>query len=211
MKIIGVGHYSRTGKDSLANAILASLKETAPHLRVAKRPFAWKLKEIAHDLYAWAGLREPAYYDTPQGEIFRDIVLPAIGKTPVEIWCGVGNGLREQVHVGTWIDYLLKSDLGLDVVVVPDVRFPNEVEAVETEEDSILAKVVRPGYGPKNTKADRALLGYNGWNFIIGGSGRMDELHSWGARLAAYVAGTGSLPFQSDDDRRFCMSVEVLS
>ena len=95
--------------------------------------------------------------------------------------------------------------------MVPDVRFHNEVEAVETEEDSILAKVVRPGYGPKNTKADRALLGYNGWNFIIGGSGRMDELHSWGARLAAYVAGTGSLPFQSDDDRRFCMSVEVLS
>lgn len=213
MKIVGLGHYSRTGKDSFANCLMASLQEQAPHLRVAKRPFAWKLKEIAHELYAWAGLREPAYYDTKHGELFRDVVLPYIGKTPVEIWGAVGNAMRENVYAATWIDYLFKSDLGLDIVLVPDVRFPNETEAADEaiqQGGGFTAKIVRPGYGPRDTKADRALLGYNGWDYVIGGSGAMTELASWASRLAAWLAGTSSLPIQSDDDRRFCLSVEKL-
>lgn len=209
MKILGLGHYSRTGKDSLANACLASLKEQAPHLRVAKRSFAWKMKEITHELYGWAGLREPAYYDTREGEQLRNVVLPHIGKTPVEIWVAFGTpAIREQVYDKTWIDYLLKSDLNLDVLIIPDVRFPNEAEAVQAA-GGTLGKVVRPGYGPKDTVADRALLGFNGWDYIVGGSGRMAELESWGSQFACFLAG-GPRPIQTDADRRYCMSVEVL-
>lgn len=213
MKIVGLGHYSRTGKDTFANCLIDSLKEQAPHLRVAKRPFAWKLKEIAHELYAWAGLREPGYYDTKHGEADRDVTLPYIGKTPVEIWGALGNSLRENVYAATWIDYLFKNDLGLDVVIVPDVRFPNETDATNDavqESGGFTAKIVRPGYGPRNTKADRALLGYNGWGYVIGGSGAVSELASWAARLAVYIAGLGPLPIQPDADRRFCLSVEKL-
>ena len=81
MKIIAVGHYSRVGKDTFANYLTEELNEYAPTLKVTKLNFAWKLKDIAHQLYAWAGVREPEYYDTPGGAIARDVILPALGMT----------------------------------------------------------------------------------------------------------------------------------
>ena len=77
MKIIGLGHYSRTGKDTFANALVQDITDRSRgNTRIKKIPFAWKLKQICHDLYAWDGLREPEFYDTSEGEKFRDIKLP---------------------------------------------------------------------------------------------------------------------------------------
>jgi hypothetical protein len=169
MKIIGLGHYSRTGKDSLANYFVQFGRDLGLH--IAKKSFASKLKEIAHDLYGWAGLKNEAYYNQPNREHERDVVLPALGMTPVDIWVKLGTpAVREQVYDRTWIDYLLKTDHQLDVLVIPDVRFPNEVEAIR-EQGGLLIKVVRGGYGPRNTVADMALNDYTGWDEIIGGGG----------------------------------------
>src|ERR1035437_2708896 len=100
MRIIGLGHYSRTGKDSFANYFLL---HTPGAIKI---PFAWKLKSITHDLYSWAGLREPEYYETPEGALARDIVLPDLGLTPVQVWVKFGTpAVREQVYDKTWIDY----------------------------------------------------------------------------------------------------------
>lgn len=209
MKVIGLGHYSRTGKDSLANALIASLKEYDPSLKVAKIPFAWKLKQISHDLYGWAGMREPEFYETSEGEKYRDIILPAIGKTPVQIWVDLGTpAVREKVYQETWVDYLLKTERDLDVLIVPDVRFPNEIQAMESV-GAILAKVVRPGYGPRKTVADRALLGYAGWHYVIGESGRMGELREWANRFAWWLTG-GVKPVQTDEERASALAVEAV-
>lgn len=67
MKILGLGHYSRTGKDTLANAMIEWFGQFYPELTVKKLPLAWKLKQITYELYAWAGVREPEFYDTPEG------------------------------------------------------------------------------------------------------------------------------------------------
>lgn len=209
MKTIGLGHYSRTGKDSFANALIEALAERDPKCRCRKIPFAWKLKQIAFDLYAWAGMREPGFYDIREGERHRDIVLPAIGKTPVQIWVDLGTpAIRQRVYDRTWIDYLLKSDLGLDVLVIPDVRFPNEVEAIR-QAGGTLIKVVRPGFGPRKTVADRALVDFDGWDFVIGSSGQLRELRHWAARFANALTG-GAIPAQSADERRAAIRVEVV-
>lgn len=210
MKVIGLGHYSRTGKDSLANAIVQNIQADHPGLRVAKIPFAWKLKQICHDLYGWAGMREPEFYDTPEGEPFRDIVLPAIGKTPVQIWVDMGTpAVREKVYDRTWIDYLLKSSHDLDVLLVPDVRFQNEVSAMR-DVGATLIKVVRPGYGPRKTVADRALLGYEGWDYVLGRTGDINELRGWGRVLAHWLADDARQPVQLEQDRRAASAVEVI-
>lgn len=210
MKIIGLGHYSRTGKDTLANSLILSAYERQPGVRVAKRPFAWKLKEICHDLYEWAGLREPEYYDTPEGEKFRDVPLPLLnGMTPVQIWVAFGTpAVRENVYDKTWIDYVLNLS-ELDILIIPDVRFPNEVKAIR-DKGGLLVKVVRPGYGPRPTVADRALVGFDGWDYIAGGSGKMEELHQWGSKLAHWAL-DGPSPIQSAADRRSANSVEVIT
>lgn len=206
MKIIGLGHYSRTGKDTLANAVIAALNEYSPSLRVKKVPFAWKLKQIAHELYGWDGLREPGYYDTREGEKFRDVILPRIGLTPVEIWIKVGNLLRE-VYGKTWIEYVIRGVQDVDVLIVPDVRFPNEVEALR-EADALLGKVVRPGYGPRKSISDRALLPYRGWDFVVGASGKMSELENYGKGIASWLAAGVILPQQDEHEKLAALGVE---
>jgi hypothetical protein len=209
MKIIGLGHYSRTGKDSLANYLIQDLRSSG--LVAKKIPFAWKLKQICHDLYAWDGLREPEFYDTTDGEKFRDIKLPTIGKTPVEIWVAMGTpAVRNNVYMDTWINFVLKSDHQADVIVIPDVRFPNEIQAVR-EAGGWLGKIVRPGYGPRDTVADRALVGYDGWDAVIGRSGLMSELETWALDLSDAISGNVPYPVQSREDKLAALAVEKIS
>lgn len=182
MKIIGLGHYSRTGKDSFANFLIDALQERG--IVAKKIPFAWKLKDVTHQLYGWAGLREAEFYDTKHGEPFRDVVLPSLGMTPVQVWVAFGTpAVREKVYDRTWIDYVLNSNHDCEVLIIPDVRFPNEVAAIR-EQDGTLIKVVRPGFGPRQTVADQALVGFTGWDNVIGSSGRINELHFWASTYA---------------------------
>jgi len=164
--IIGLGHTSRSGKDTFAQALISTLNEMDPKLKAARRSFATKLKDVTCQLYGWAGLQDEAYYNDPVHEHERDVVLPALGMTPVELWVKFGTpAVRQQVYDGSWVDYLLNTDHKLDVVVIPDVRFPNEVEAIR-ERGGHLIKVVRPGYGPRLTVADLALINYTGWDSV---------------------------------------------
>ena len=208
MRILGLGHYSRTGKDTLANYFVDFFKDTS--ICVLKRSFAWKLKQVTFELYAWAGMREPEYYETEEGAKARTVVLPAIGKTPIDIWVDFGTpAVRQCVYDRTWIDYLLKSDLNADMLVIPDVRFPNEVAAIR-DMGGILVKVVRPGYGPKNTVADRALIGRDVWDYVVGAEGSMKSLDQWAVRLASGFLGVSSMPIQRYEDKMRALSVEVL-
>jgi hypothetical protein len=175
-KFIGLGHYSRTGKDTLANFIVSDLRKAG--FSAKKISLAWKLKQIAYELYSWAGMREPEFYDTEEGAPYRDRQL-AFGMTPVQIWVALGTpGVRENVYDRTWIDYVLKTDHPYDVVVVPDIRFPNEIAAFR-DEGAILAKVTRPGVEPRNTVADLALTYYEDWDTIVYNDGSLSDLQDW--------------------------------
>jgi hypothetical protein len=208
MKIIGLGHISRVGKDSLANFILDRAVTEGYSTRIRKQSFAWKLKQITHDLYAWAGMCSPEHYETKEGEKDRDIVLPELGKTPVQVWVDFGTkAVREQVYQETWTNYLLKSNQYCDALIIPDVRFPNETQAIK-DLGGMLVKVVRPGYGPRNTVADRALLGYDGWDLVVGRTGEMEELRLWGYWIADWLSGVRSEPWQSPESRAAALAVE---
>lgn len=207
---IGLGHYSRTGKDTFANYLTAALAERAPHLRVRKRSLAWKLKEITYDLYSWAGMMPPEHYETRDGEKDRDVLLPALGMTPVDVWVAFGTkAVRHHVYDRTWLDYLLRGDHQTDVLIVPDVRFPNEADAIK-EAGGINIKIVRPGYGPRKTIADRALLGYTGWDYVLGSRGSMEALNVATQPFAAWAAGHSKLPAQTPEQRAQELAVECV-
>ncbi len=176
-KYVGLGHYSRTGKDTLANAMVDALERRG--LVAMKLPFAWKLKQIAYELYAWMGLREPEFYETDEGAKLRDVKLQPINKTPVEIWIDFGTpAVREQVYESTWVDYVMKSDHNCDVLIIPDTRFRNEVEAIR-EAGGKHYKILRPGYKPRPTSvADNALIDYDGWDRVISAA-TTAELGNW--------------------------------
>jgi len=190
MKIIGLGHVSRTGKDSLANYLLLALK--CRKITAVKRPFAWKMKHICYELYAWAGHKEPEWYDTQQGEQDRDLILPALGMTPVQLWCKFGTLAGREVYPLTWVHYAVNTPCDAEVLVCSDVRFPNEVQAIH-EKGGVLVKVVRPGYGPE-TEIDKTLEDYDGWDAVVGQSGKMADLQSYARNLADWLKYGGDMP-----------------
>jgi hypothetical protein len=185
MEIIGLGHYSRVGKDTFANYLVDALHEYNPRLTVVKRSFAWKLKEITHELYAWAGLREPEFYEG-EGAALRQVKLPLLGLTPVEVWVKFGDAVRNNVDMDTWLNYLLHLP-SCDVLIIPDVRFLNEVDAIR-EVGGKLYKIVRPGFGPLNTPADKALADYTGWDATFGEDGSILSLQHAATRVAKEIA-----------------------
>lgn len=207
MKIIAVGHYRRVGKDTFANYLIEKARQLAPRLRIEKRSWAWKLKEICHELYGWAGLQGPEYYETEPGASQREVVLPAIGKSPRQIWIDFGTpAVREQVYDRTWLDYLLKGKHDLDVMVIPDTRFLNEAEAV-LDQGGELVKVVRPGFGPGPNKPDRELLEFVRWSNVLGETGELRDLEQWASRYAAWLCG-GEKPRRSAAEIEKALRVE---
>lgn len=210
MKIIGLGHYSRVGKDTFADFLRDHLWAVKPGIRVAKMSLAYKLKLVTHELYAWAGLREPEFYETPEGATYRDIPLDKLGgQTPVDVWVNFGTkAVRNNVWERTWLDYVLNTEHGVDVLIVPDVRFPNEFDAFY-EADALLYKVVRPGFGPRKTVADRALLNETRWHRVIGG-GTVADLNAWAHVTALHLTEQGRLPVQELHQRNLVLAAEVI-
>lgn len=209
MKIIAIGHYRRVGKDTFANFLKDELHRLNPNLRVAKLPWAGKLKDVCHQLYGWAGLRELEFYETEPGASQREVVLPLLGKSPRQIWVDMGTAaVREKVYDRTWLDYLIKSDLQLDVLLVPDTRFFNEAYTV-LDAGGELLKIVRPGYGPGNNIPDRQLLGFDRFSNIFGETGDILELQRWANRYAAWLCG-GEKPTRSREEMNEALKVEVI-
>ena len=209
---IGLGHYKRTGKDTFANYLVDELASINPRLKVLKRSFAWKLKQVCHELYGWAGLREPEFYDTREGEVLREVVLPALGKSPRQIWVDFGTkAVRDQVYSHTWRDFLFKdeSTYAYDVAIVPDVRFPNETNEFEVR-NGILIKVVRPGYGPGPNRPDRELLGFQRWSNIVGDAGSVESLRDWAHQYAVWIADNGPMPVRSREEIEAAIAVEKI-
>lgn len=187
LKIIGLGHYKRTGKDSLARATVVSGGLMSPPVLIRHVSFAKALKEACHELYSWDGLQGPLFYNTKTGEKLREIPLPTIGKSPREIWIDFGQAIRNGVWKNTWLDCVIKQRYeNVHGIVISDVRFPNEAEAIQSA-GGLLVKVVRPKYKPGLDYADQALINYTGWDHTVGQSGKMAELKEWGRKLAEWV------------------------
>lgn len=172
-KILAFGHQKRVGKDTAGRFIISHLKLTNKYKDVRKAGFADKLKEQCHQLFAWAGLKDRIYYDENPAK--REEVLPAVGLTPRQIWIGHGMACR-QYYDRIWIDYLLKGNKS-DVLIVTDLRMPNEAEAIR-ELGGKVVKIKRPEIPHTSDAADDPLLNYQGWDSEILNEGGMDVFHA---------------------------------
>ena len=181
MKIIGLGHYSRVGKDTTADALVSALCNR--WIPSKKRSFATSLKDVAHQLYGHLGLQRGWFYDQEHNAHLRDVKLPKVQKTPVQIWVELGMAGRN-IYGNTWIDLTLRDDC--EVLVIPDVRFQNEVDAIKALGGKVV-KVVRPGITPRDTVADKALADFVDWDDTVGESGEILELLTWAEREAALI------------------------
>lgn len=163
--LIGIGHRSGHGKDTLADFMVQQIKAKFPKHKVLKYPFAWKIKLIAYDLYKQFGVREPEYYDTLAGRGDRNVVLPKLGMTVVELWIKIGTPcFRDIIYDATWTAFVRTLANEPDTIIVaPDARFPNEVGDID-----YLIKCVNPRVPDREgLSVDDNLKDFDGWDTVV--------------------------------------------
>lgn len=172
-KLIGFGHRSRVGKDT-ASKFLNTILRSQYKINSVHVSFAFKLKDVCHQLFGWAGHKPPIHYENFPED--RTKILPAIGKTPLELWIEVGNKLRD-VYDNVWVDFCLQGQpLTADVVIISDVRFPNEISRIY-ELGGVCFKVTRDAAPILESKSDAALDDWTNWTGHIQNNGTQADLH----------------------------------
>jgi hypothetical protein len=160
--IIGLGHRSGHGKDTVATYMKEWLATMCPEKTVIVQSWAAKLKEMCYDLYKQYGMMDQAFYDTPEGRLLRNVSLPVICKTPVELWVDMGEGIRDCVYEHTWRDYV-RDNIKADVIICPDTRKPTELDIC-----NVKIKVTNPRIPNRVGKSiDHELAHYDGWHHEI--------------------------------------------
>lgn len=172
MKVLAFGHEKGVGKDESAKFAMQYLRFTGRYKNIIKCGFADKMKDICHQLYSWADLKDRHYYDQYREE--REKILPRIGKTPRQLWIDVGMGMRE-IFEDTWVHFLLNA-IRADFVVISDLRFPNEAEAIKAVGGKVI-KIDRPSVPHVSDPADDPLLYYTGWSDRIINDGTLGDLN----------------------------------
>ena len=188
-KIIGLGHYSRTGKNTLANMLEDELRYRGIQARQVS--FARRLKDVCYELYKWAGVLPGSYYETDEGAAERNTKIPALGMNVVELWIKVGNMFRDEIHPDTWLNSALATT-SKHTLIVTDVRFENEAEAIRDRGGSLI-KVVRKGVLPRDSVSDRELLYYEHWDLTVENDGTLEDLRQQAYTIARRFAEKGTV------------------
>lgn len=183
--IIGLAGYARSGKDEAAKALQEIGFQRLAFADIL-REFLYKLNpwvistehNVKHiwqttrtlqgviDYYGWDGYKDTLY--APQIRAY----LQRLGTE-----CG-----RELLGENIWVNATLR---GYDDIVVTDVRFPNEAQAIE-DRDGRVVRIVRPGVGPANEHVSETAM--DDWDcyVTINNDGTIEDLHRSILDLVAY-------------------------
>jgi hypothetical protein len=173
LKILAFGHQKRVGKDTASSFVSTHLRVEKGVRRVTKAGLADKLKDVCHQLYSWAGLKDKEFYESNPAA--KEVPLPLIGKSPREIWIAFGNEVKDSVFHDTWLEYLLRNTKA-DWLIVSDMRFPNEADRIR-QLGGLVIKIVRPSIPHTSDAADDPLLDYQHWDHIITNDGSFADFN----------------------------------
>lgn len=186
--IVGIGHRSGVGKDTLAKFLDGQLRCQQPGLIVKKVSLAWKLKEVCHSLYAWAGVKSPIHYENHRED--RHIPISALGGiTVVDLWVKFGTrAVREHVYDGTWLDYVVRGQKEqIDVLIVPDTRQENEALLFRSL-DGVLIRVDNPRVpNREGVTIDDDLQHWKDWDYIFNNVGTIREIMEYAEKIAELI------------------------
>lgn len=123
--IIMISGKKGVGKTTLSNRLTEVLRED---YTVFETAFAKGVKEISNIVFEKMGV-DISEYMVDKKEMLRPI------------YQSVGN-LGRSITPSYWTDALAKNvkSVGADITIVDDVRFPNEIECFDDEEDYIVIK-----------------------------------------------------------------------
>lgn len=181
--VIGLGHKKGVGKDTAA----ARLQDKHRFYKVS---FADSLKLAAKEIFGFTN--KQLYGDQ------KETVDLYWNKTPREILQLMGSdALRNVIDLDIWIKSLalrvqrLADNDPSDTirVVIPDVRYPNEAEAIknnfngyfDSNYQGFIGKIIRDSQVKNefsNHISETALDDYKDWDFVIDNNTNMASLYS---------------------------------
>lgn len=180
--IIGLGHQSRVGKDTCGGYFAELLRDRGRE-KVMVTSFALLLKDVTHRLFKYKGVHDAAFYEKHPEERTREI--PGLGKNVVDIWIEIGQRMRD-VYEDVWLDAVVDMT-GFDALVIRDVRFPNEAEAIRAR-GGVLVKVTRPGQVVRGS--DTKIPDDYDWDYVIENTGTLQDLQAKCADVIGAIYGS---------------------
>lgn len=184
--ILAFGHQSRVGKDTAARAVVRALDPSGSCSVALHTSFAARLKEAALGVFGHYGLCDAAFYERPDCEHLRDVPLPGIGKTPVELWIEFGQVVRG-IYAPTWYEAALSRARPGRLLVISDLRFQNEADAVRAA-GGWCVKVERPGNPVRGS--DEMIAPDFEWDVVIQNNADLAALEAAAVGVAnAYLDG----------------------
>lgn len=204
MRIIGIGGFKTSGKDSTFRAIQRAHAEINPDLHVARTGFADKVKIMAAMALGLEVKPETliTLMDDAKENWLIDVTRPVSkdGFETIKKLTGrqylqwFGGHARTVFGQTFWIDQVLPSptnynwmgDLaerypGVDVLCITDVRYHNEAERIKCLQGEIW-RIERPGFGSDGHLSEIPLPNYI-VDHIVNNDGTLDELNKNVAEL----------------------------
>lgn len=133
MKVILISGHAQNGKDTVAAMMERKLTQSGSKVLVAH--YADLVKYICKTFFGWNGLKD------------RD------GRTLLQY---VGTDIVRSKRPSYWVDFIIDIlDMfgeNWDYVLIPDTRFPNEVNAIKERFDAVHVRVRRSSFNSPLTK-----------------------------------------------------------
>lgn len=163
MKILAISGHAQNGKDTVAGLLRDSLKADGNRVLVAH--YADLLKYMCRTFFDWDGNK-----DEKGRHILQYVGTDIIRKQAPDFWVD---------FISSVLTYFKEN---WDYVLIPDTRFPNEIDKlISNGFDVIHIRVVRPNFESPLTEeqqshpSETALDNVNP-DFYIYNEGSMDEL-----------------------------------
>jgi hypothetical protein len=179
--IIGIGHVAQTGKDTAAEALCRDLgfrrvSFADPLKALAKESNPIILSNMMTNVGLGSGklskLVDQLGWDAAK------VQFPAVRQFLQDL----GLGARKVFGPDFWVNVAMESIGDFDNVVIPDVRFVNEAEAIKYHGGKMV-KIVRPGKVASGHISETALLDYE-FDVTVENSGSVVELQQKITELA---------------------------
>ena len=187
--LLGLAGQARSGKDTVASMVEDILKEEVPELDVHQDAFANRLKvSAAHALgFKFDTIEEyREWSDRIKSNAVIQVVLPESPyRRPVDIIQEISGreflqfygteAHREVFDPEFWVKSLLDDPPECGLLIITDVRFPNEAEAIR-EMGGEIWEIYRPETTTPASHASEEPLSAELLDFQITNDGSLDEL-----------------------------------
>lgn len=163
MKVFAVSGHAQNGKDTTASIIRQKLEENGSNVLVIH--YADLLKHICRTIFGWNGEK-----DERGRQILQYVGTDVVRKKAPDFW------------VDFVVSILKLFDNDWDYVIIPDSRFPNEIDKLKQEGfDVVHIRVSRPNFvspltpEQQNHPSETALDGVQP-DFTLVNDGTLDDL-----------------------------------